>query len=441
MLLNDKRSLKAKKNIIASFFIKGVGILTHLLLVPITLNYLNAYEYGIWLALNSILMWINTFDIGLGNGLRNKLSEALAQNKKEIARAYVSTTFFTLILIMLAIFSLFYLFSNVVDWYDILNVEEQKVRNLNEIVIISFALFCITFVFKFIGNVYFALQLPSITNLLTLLGQVLALVVIYGLTLFTEGNLLYVAIAYSLSPALIYILAYPITFLLKYKHLSPSFSLVKKEYLKSLIGLGFQFLFLQLGGLILFASSNIIITQLFGPEEVTPYNIAYRYFTVVPMLFTIIITPMWSAATEAYAQRDIEWIKKSMYKIQQILFLVAFGVILMIVLSQWVYKIWVGDEVQIPFTLSILMGVYVFVITWSLSYSSFLNGLGKLRIQIYNTVTVAVLFIPISLFFGNYLSITGVVLSMLLVNLSGAVLNTIQFNKIVNLKAKGFWAK
>lgn len=45
-----------------------LSIIISLLLVPVTLNYLNSYEYGVWLTLSSILVWINYFDIGLGNG-------------------------------------------------------------------------------------------------------------------------------------------------------------------------------------------------------------------------------------------------------------------------------------------------------------------------------------------------------------------------------------
>ena len=66
--IGDKRNELIKKNIFYSFFVKGFGILTSLLLVPVTIGFLNTSEYGIWLTLNSILLWINTFDIGLGNG-------------------------------------------------------------------------------------------------------------------------------------------------------------------------------------------------------------------------------------------------------------------------------------------------------------------------------------------------------------------------------------
>ena len=106
-LQGDKRTVKAKKNILASILLKGIDSLVYLLLVPVTLGYLNSYEYGIWLTLNSILMWVNSFDIGLGNGLRNRLAEAVAKNDLSLGRIYVSTTFFMLIFLMSGVLILF----------------------------------------------------------------------------------------------------------------------------------------------------------------------------------------------------------------------------------------------------------------------------------------------------------------------------------------------
>lgn len=90
----DERSRKASKNIIALVGIKGLDTLIYFVLVPLTLGYLNAYEYGIWLTLSSILSWINSFDIGLGNGLRNKLAESLAVKDLDKAKAMSAPLFF-----------------------------------------------------------------------------------------------------------------------------------------------------------------------------------------------------------------------------------------------------------------------------------------------------------------------------------------------------------
>lgn len=81
----DERSVLVKKNIAGSVLIKGWSCVVQFLLVPVTLKCLNQYEYGIWLTISSILLWVDQFDIGLGNGLRNKLAEAIARNEFERA--------------------------------------------------------------------------------------------------------------------------------------------------------------------------------------------------------------------------------------------------------------------------------------------------------------------------------------------------------------------
>ena len=105
----DDRSTIALLNVIMSFIIKGISILVSLVLVPLTLHFLDTYEYGLWLTISSILLWIDYFDIGLGNGLRNKLSEALVAKDMELAKEYVSTTFFVLLVIAACLFGLFVL--------------------------------------------------------------------------------------------------------------------------------------------------------------------------------------------------------------------------------------------------------------------------------------------------------------------------------------------
>ena len=95
-----QRSVKAKKNIIASFFIRGISIAISLIVVPLTLNYINPSRYGIWLTLSSIVSWFSFFDIGFGNGLRNKFAEAIAKGNTELAKIYISTTYAILILVI-----------------------------------------------------------------------------------------------------------------------------------------------------------------------------------------------------------------------------------------------------------------------------------------------------------------------------------------------------
>ena len=437
----DNRTVKAKKNIVASMVLKGLDAVVYLLLVPVTLGYLNPYEYGIWLTLNSILMWINSFDIGLGNGLRNKLTIAMAKDDKEQGRSYVSTTFLMLVILMLVMIGLGTIAAPFVNWYGVLNTTADKVPHLGQIVYVTFIIFCLNFIFKFIGNVYQAMQLPVVNNLMTTVGHTLSLAVIFVLTKTTTGSLFAVAMIYSISPLIIYLIAYPVTFLKIYPYLRPSVHCFKWHYLKDLFGIGIQFFLIQLSGILLFAFANLLISHMFGPENVTPYNIAYRYFSLVPVGMSLILAPMWSAATDAYAKGDMVWVERTMSGINRILLLMTGGLILMVLCSGFIYRIWIGTEVKIPFALSCFMAIYVWIIVCSLSYSHFLNGLSKLRIQTINTVLVAILFLPLCYLLGKYWGIMGIVSGMCLLNLSGLILNRIQFYKVVSGKATGIWNK
>ncbi len=79
-------------NIIFSALLKAVGLGCSFVIVPLTLGYLNNEVYGIWMTLTSILYWFSFFDIGLGNGMRNYLTEAISRKDFVKARGYLSTT-------------------------------------------------------------------------------------------------------------------------------------------------------------------------------------------------------------------------------------------------------------------------------------------------------------------------------------------------------------
>ena len=77
----DLRTYIVVKNALYSVGLKGLGIIVGLLLMPVYARFLlNPSVLGIWLTLVSMLSWIITFDLGIGNGLRNELTVAVAQN-------------------------------------------------------------------------------------------------------------------------------------------------------------------------------------------------------------------------------------------------------------------------------------------------------------------------------------------------------------------------
>ena len=175
----NNRSQLLKKNILFSFVIKGWAGIVQILLVPITIHCLGNYINGIWMVISSVLIWIDSLDIGLGNGLRNKLSERIALRDSRGAKEYVSTTFFTLIGIIIPAIVLILLACTNIDLYKLLNVDPRIIPNLTAVICLSVVLVGNTFIFKFLGNVYLALQLPAVNNALVTLGQTVTLLAVF----------------------------------------------------------------------------------------------------------------------------------------------------------------------------------------------------------------------------------------------------------------------
>lgn len=437
----DHRSSLIKKNIVGSFAIKAWSGLAQLLLVPVSLNCLTKEEYGVWLVINSILIAVSYMDIGLGNGLRNKLAESLAQNDREKSQKLVSTTFYMLSFMVIPAIVIAYLVIYGIDLYEILNCNKESIPNLADVLFVSFALTAMTFAFKFIGNVYLALQLPAINNLINVMGLTVSLVGIAILGFAGKSGLMPVAAIFTASPLLVYIISYPITFKVKYKYLCPKYSLFDKKELKGLFSLGISFFFIQIAGIVLFQSSSIIISNVLSPNEVVPFQVSYRYYTLASMIIAIISAPLWAATTDAYTKGELDWMRTTEKKVQKVILGCAILLFIMTIISPWFYMVWVGNKVEIPPLLSVLMAIYTLVIAFSSCYSNMIYGTGKIRLILILTVLEAILYVPLGYYLGMVWGIYGIILALIIVTPICAIANFIQFKKIVNGRASGIWGR
>lgn len=436
-----ERSIKAKKNIFASFLIKGLSIAISLAIVPLTIHYVNPSKYGIWLTLSSIIGWFSFFDIGFGNGLRNKFAESVAKGEHEKARIYVSTTYAMLSIIIALVLVIFFCINPFLNWASILNAPQEMAGELNLLAMIVFVFFCLQFEFQLLTTVMTANQQPAKASLFNLIGSFLAMAIIFVLTKTTSGNLLYLGAAFSIAPVVVLIIANFWFFRNDYRKYSPSFRFVRFGFAKDLMGLGGYFFLLQIAGVILYQTSNLIISQLFGPAEVTPYNIAYKYFGVITMVMATITMPFWSAYTEAWTKGDVAWIRGCLRKLKLLWVIMSVGTLFMLFISDYVFALWVGSEIKVPLSVSAVMAAYVIINGWNGIYSLFLNGAGKIRLQLYGSMVAMVANIPLSIYLGKQFGIGGVLLSSVLLCCINMVIEPIQTNRLLNNTATGVWNK
>ncbi len=429
------RSRLLVKNIVASFILKGWSALVVLLMVPLTLKMLGIYQNGVWLTLSSILLWINFMDIGLGNGLRNSVARYVASNETEKVRASIASTFAMLVVIVIPLIIFVAVFLLFVDVNTLLGVEAGRIIQLDLIVFVAIVLTASSFILKAVGNFYMGLQLPAMNNLIICLGQTFSLVFTFIAYWAGSRSLMMVVVINTAAPLLVWALSIPYTFHCKYPQYRPTLKHVNWAMSMSLCNVGLQFFAIQICAVVLFMSTNIIISRMFSPAEVTPYQVAYRYFNIVFVAFSTICMPFWNATTDAYTRGDFQWIHRSSKKLD-LLTVIAFVVLVgMVLVSDYVYAFWVGIDVVIPKELSISVATYVFVLIFSQRYSFILNGLNVLAIQIVFTGIAAVMFLPLAwLACHTFGTVTSLVWTMCLVNTPGLFANMWKYYQVLYKK-------
>lgn len=439
---SSERTKLAAKNIVASFILKIASILTSLMIIPLTINYIDSTQYGIWLAVSSIVSWANFFDLGLANGFRNRFAEAKAKNNIILARQYLSTTYAFIAILMTGVFSCIWVINGHINLASVLNVDETYRDSLHQVFNILAFFFCMNMIANIFIKMLEADQRPAIASAISCIGQLFSLLVIFILTKTTEGNLINLATYFSGIPFFTMgigsILIFSFT---KYKKYRPSFSFVKISLIKDLLGLGISFFVIYLCLIAIFQLMNIVLSRVCGAEAVAEYNICYKYFSIVYMAFVIIVSPMWSAFTDAYTQKDFIWMKNIVCKFERMLFYVLLFCVLMLAVSALAYKIWLGDKIHIGFVLSIFTCGYTFTQVVGALYMHLINGIGTVRLQFIIYLLFAIVSYPLMILccreFGTY----GIVIVPSLVYICQAIIGRKQVRKILNQTATGIWLK
>lgn len=438
---DNKRTELVKKNAVYGILVKGISIIVSLMLVPMTIDYVSSEMYGIWLTLSTVIQWVSFFDVGFGLGLRNQLGIALANNNYNLGKALVSSTYVVLSAIFLPLGLLFYIICPIMDWSSFLNVDQNLNPTLVECARIVIICLCVTLVLKILQNVLQAYQHVVYASAIDTFGNIVSLLAIWILTKTTFPNLVYLAYVFSGVPVLVYIIFSIFLYRTRFKQVAPKYSKAKLTYVKPIFNLGSQFFIIQIACLLLFQTTNILISRMCGPNDVTIYNVTYKYVNVVVMVLNIITAPLWSAYTDAYARKDFEWINRIYRKVGYLYILTLISIFVLVGISPWVYVLWLGDSVKISFHITILVAIYMAMYSWSSIQSVLLNGIGKIRLQLYVSIFQTIAFLTFAFLLGWIYQLVGILMAMIIAMILPASILTVQVNKLLKSNTKGIWNK
>ena len=446
-----ERTILTKKNITASLGIKGLTILISLMLIPLTINYVNPERNGIWLTIYSMILWLNLFNIGLGNGMKNKLAEAKANGENELAKKYVSSTYAIVGGICLIVFIAFCFINPHLDWMKMLGsgsgIEPYR-QEISGLVWISMIAFCITFVLNLLKSVLIADQRPAISSFLDMLGQLLTLVGIFFLLKTTSPSLIDLGLVTGFAPIIVYAVASIYLFRTKYRDWKPSLRQVDFRLALSMLNLGIKFFISTIAVIMVNQTLPFLILRTTTSSEVTSFNVALRLFSLAFNVIVIIVIPYWSSFTDAYTKKDFLWMKTSIIYLQRIFWGFLIIQILLLIFAPIIYKVWInkwitesGNIITIPFLMSLTVCLYISATCWMSIFMHPLNGIGKIKLQVYSSIFEMILLIPLALFFGRYWGAPGIVLAPVIIYIPRMIWAPVQLHKLIAQKANGIWNK
>jgi O-antigen/teichoic acid export membrane protein len=408
---SQRRYTRIMQGIFTGLAGRGVAILVSFFSVPLTVRYLGGERYGAWVTISTAMAWIALADLGLSSSLTNAVSEGYAKEDNSLSGDYVAAAFWSLVGVAAFLSVLFFPIWRIVPWDRVFNVQSSLARTeVGPAVAIAFGIFVLNLPVALTAKIYGAYQEVSTANVWSAAGNALSLAALIVVTRL-NGGLVVLVVAVSGTILVVNVISAIWLFGYSKKWLAPRIGRVTVSSVKKLMSLGSMFFLVQVAGLVLFQTDNLIIAHYLGAAAVTPYSVTWRLFNYT-MIFQVLASPSyWPAYAEAFARGDRPWVRRS--------FRVNFGVTLasafvlalpFVFFGRWIIRIWAGNAAVPSSDLLLWMGIWSLIYGATVSQSCVLSSSGKIKGQTIYGIAAAITNLVLSILLVQKIGLTGVII-------------------------------
>jgi O-antigen/teichoic acid export membrane protein len=428
------KNINFRGSVIILAFAKILTVSISFALYPLALRILSVYEYGVWLTLSSVLTWFAFFDFGIGNTFRTLLTSSIEAKSYELAREIVASLYLFFILVFIPTAIVLTVLSFYVNWKAFFKVQsiDDSVYRLIFVLMISGVIVKLIFenIFillaavqkTYIQGVYFAVSSLLVFVTLLVLESVKFPV---NITAFVAINTFIPLVCIVLLNVYVYRAMYSVFW---FRISDASFRLIKN----SLVTSGYFFL-IQIMYLLIFSTDNIIITKIFGVGEAAIYSTSFKYFSVITIAFTTVMTPLWPTFTVYYERRDRKGLAALFKKIFLLWLCASIVAVVMLFGAPFCIEKWIGDKITVPFKLNLGMCFFIIVSTWCMIFGTFLNSINQIKLQALVSVATGLMNIPLSILLAQntYLGSSGVIYATCFCLLISAIILPFETRKYI----------
>ena len=375
----------------------ALGMLAFVITVPMTLSYLGEERFGVWMTVASLAGMLSFLDLGVGNALINHVAMAKAadnslQLRRTITHGLLLLSAIGLAVGIILISGMYWLPLDRLIRVTSSSAAEEAKQTLGIFVL----LFSASIPLNGLQKVFQGLQRTWQAHLVKGFGSLLSIGLVIALAQQQAGPSTLLLATYGVQVFVLFTLLV----ILFREHLIGKSERTGGEgqrvTIRGFVRLGGLFLILQIGVMIGWGSDALIVSSVLGAAEVTKLAIVQRLFQLVTVPLAIVNGPLWGAYAEARARHDHAFVSRTLrfsFWGTALIATLASGVLFLG--SQWIFKTWIGETSVVPTTLIIACALWVILEATGNAFAMFLNGVGKVRVQVISTLLFCAIALPL----------------------------------------------
>jgi O-antigen/teichoic acid export membrane protein len=392
-------------------FSKGVVLAVNAISIPIIVRYLGAESFGVWITISTTLSMLLLLDLGVANSLTNFISEAYAADDHDHASAYSTTALCVMLAIALFLGGIAWLIWPLLNWEHLFHLSSPTASaSVGRAMAVAVAIFLVGLPAGLAPKILGGYQELRLANVFTAAGSLASLISIIVLVHLHAGL---VALVAAPSTALVgaNLLCLIWIWFFHKPWLSPRLSRITKSAARRMMQTGSEFFVLQIAGLVVFNSDNLIVTHYLGPAQVASYSVAWRLVSYASVAQTLISPALWPAFSEAFARGDLQWVRRTFRRTMRITMSTTLGFCLIFAFGgRSIINIWATSAAVPTQSLMLLMCVWILIFTFMCNTAIVLAAKGKTRLQAWCSLGSAALNIALSIYWVGRIGAPGVIL-------------------------------
>jgi len=202
--------------------------------------------------------------------------------------------------------------------------------------------------------------------------------------------------------------------------LRPRLALLNWTTARDLLGSGSGFFLIQIAGVVVFRSDNLVVSHYLGAAQVTPYNVTWRMVMLTAVLQSLVFPALWPAYAEAYARADYTWMRQAFRFVMRatVALNLACGVVF-VSFGKTLIRLWAGQAAVPSTALLAALALWAMISGLMTVESCLLAAVDHTRAQGVLSIVAAALNLGLSIVLvhriGAVGAIAGTILSYLLV--------------------------